>query len=121
MRSWFASALALTASAGAIVAAQSFAPYGKAWAQQPGVDVISRIVVEGNVRIESRTVLSYMLIKPGDVYDPARISLSFNALFATDLFQDVDFQWRAGANELVVRVIENPIINRIIFEGNNAV
>jgi outer membrane protein insertion porin family len=121
MRSWFASALALTASAGAIIAAQAFAPYGKAWAQQPGVDVISRISVEGNVRIESRTVLSYMLIKQGDVYDPARISLSFNALFATDLFQDVDFQWRAGTNELVVRVIENPIINRIIFEGNNAV
>jgi len=121
MRSWFASALALTASAGAIIAAQAFAPYGKAWAQQPGVDVISRIVVEGNVRIESRTVLSYMLIKPGDVYDPARISLSFNALFATDLFQDVDFQWRDATKELVVRVIENPIINRIIFEGNNAV
>ncbi len=121
MRSWFASALALTASAGAIVAAQAYAPLGKASAQQPGVDVISRIVVEGNQRIESRTILSYMLIRAGDVYDPDRIALSFNAVFATGLFQDVDIQWRTGTNELVVRVIENPIINRIIFEGNNAV
>jgi outer membrane protein insertion porin family len=121
MRSWFASALALTASAGAIVAAQAYAPSGKAWAQQPGVDVISRIVVEGNQRIESRTILSYMLLRAGDVYDQERSALSFNAVMATGLFQDAQFEWRDNTKELVVRVIENPIINRIIFEGNNAV
>ena len=118
MRSWFASALALTASAGAIIVAQDWAPTGKAWAQRPG-DVISRILVENNQRIESRTVLSYMLVKAGDAYDQERIDLSFKALFATGLFSDVVFEWRG--NDLVVRVIENPIINQVIFEGNNAV
>jgi outer membrane protein insertion porin family len=118
MRSWFASALALTASAGAIIVAQDWAPTGKAWAQRPG-DVISRILVENNQRIEARTVLSYMLVKPGDPYDQERIDLSFKALFATGLFSDVVFEWRG--NDLVVRVIENPIINQVIFEGNNAV
>ena len=63
MRSWFASALALTASAGAIVAAQDLASSGQAWAQQPA-PVISRILVEGNQRIEARTVLSYLLVRP---------------------------------------------------------
>jgi outer membrane protein insertion porin family len=118
MRSLFASALALTASAGAMIAAQDMAPKGAAWAQQPG-DVISRIVVENNQRIESRTILSYLLVKPGDPYDAERIDLSFKALFATGLFADVVFEWRG--NDLVVRVIENAIVNRIIFEGNNAV
>jgi outer membrane protein insertion porin family len=118
MRSWFASALALTASAGAIVAAQDLAPSGRAWAQQPGT-IINRISVQGNQRIESRTVLSYMLLKTGDVFDPERSDLSLKALYATGLFSDVEI--RLDGSELIVRVLENPIINRVMFEGNNAV
>ncbi len=120
MRSWFACALALTASAGAIVAAQDLASAGRAWAQQPQQpQIISRILVEGNQRIESRTVLSYLLVKPGDPFDEERIGLSVRALGATGLFADIQMETRG--NDLVVRVLENPIINRIIFEGNNAV
>src|SRR5688572_26619849 len=118
MRSWFASALALTASAGAIIAAQDLTQVTKAWAQQPA-PVISRILVEGNQRIEARTVISYLLIKPGDTYDEERVNLSVRALGATGLFSDIQFELRGA--DLVVRVIENPIINRVLFEGNNAV
>lgn len=38
---------------------------------------------------------------------------------ATGLFADIQIE--ARGNDLVVRVLENPIINRIMFEGNNAV
>jgi outer membrane protein insertion porin family len=141
MRSWFASALALTASAGAIVAAQDVSRVSDAWGQQPPVpqpqpaqpvqpqpqppqqpqapQIISRILVEGNQRIEPRTVLSYLLVKPGDPFDQERIGLSVRALGATGLFADIQIE--ARGNDLVVRVLENPIINRIMFEGNNAV
>ncbi|MBI1359618.1 MAG: outer membrane protein assembly factor BamA [Alphaproteobacteria bacterium] len=120
MRSYLASALALTASAGAMIAAETASPLGQAWAQQPG-DVISRILVENNQRIEARTVLSYLLVKPGDAYDPDRIDLSLKALMGTGLFADAVFEWRADSHDLVIRVIENAIVNRVIFEGNNAV
>lgn len=143
MRSWFASALALTASAGALVAAQDAAKINEAWGQQPQQppapgqpqptapqqppaapqqqtpQVISRILVEGNQRIEARTVLSYLLVKPGEAFDQERIGLSVRALGATGLFADIQIE--ARGNDLVVRVLENPIINRIMFEGNNAV
>jgi len=120
MRSWFASALALTASAGAIAAAQDFAPNGQAWGQQPQQpQIIGRILVEGNQRIESRTVQSYLLVRPGDPFDEERIGLSVRALGATGLFADIQIETRG--NDLVIRVLENPIINRIMFEGNNAV
>lgn len=125
MRSWFASALALTASAGAIVAAQDAVRVNDAWGQQPPQpqpqqpQIISRILVEGNQRIEARTVLSYLLVKAGDPFDQERIGLSVRALGATGLFADIQMEVRG--NDLVVRVLENPIINRIIFEGNNAV
>ncbi len=120
MRSWFACALALTASAGAMIAAQDLSPMGRAWGQQPQQpQIIGRILVEGNQRIEARTVLSYLLVRPGDAFDEERIGLSVRALGETGLFADIQMETRG--NDLVVRVLENPIINRIIFEGNNAV
>jgi len=120
MRSWFASALALTASAGAIAAVHELSPNSRAWAQQPTApQIIGRILVEGNQRIEARTVLSYLLVRPGDPFDEERIGLSVRALGATGLFADIQIETRG--TDLVIRVLENPIINRIMFEGNNAV
>lgn len=80
----------------------------------PGA-AIRRVVVEGNQRIEASTVSSYLLVHPGEAYDPERIDLSLKTLFATGLFADVQIEQRDG--DLVVSVIENPIINRVIFEG----
>lgn len=79
---------------------------------------IRSIVVEGNKRIEARTVQSYLLLEPGDAFDPDRIDLSLKTLFATNLFADVSIDRRD--DDLIVRVVENPIINRVIFEGNRA-
>ncbi|MBK8199671.1 MAG: outer membrane protein assembly factor BamA [Acidobacteria bacterium] len=79
---------------------------------------IRSIIVEGNKRIEARTVQSYLLLEPGDAFDPDRIDLSLKTLFATNLFADVSIDRRE--DDLVVRVVENPIINRVIFEGNRA-
>ncbi|WP_368744520.1 outer membrane protein assembly factor BamA [Desertibaculum subflavum] len=81
-----------------------------------GPDAIGEIRVEGNQRIEADTVRSYMQIAPGDRYDADRVNRSLKTLFATGLFADVTMQ-RTG-NVLLVRVVENPIINRIAFEGN---
>jgi outer membrane protein insertion porin family len=80
---------------------------------------ISDIRVQGNQRIESETVRSYMQISPGDPFEPARIDRALKALFATGLFADVTFQ-RDG-NTLVVVVKENPIINELAFEGNDRI
>lgn len=79
-------------------------------------DVITRIAVEGTNRIDPETVGSYLQVKVGESFDPAKIDQSLKALFATGLFADVKIG-RDGST-LVVRVIENPIINRIAYEGN---
>ena len=47
---------------------------------------------------------------------PRRIDRSLKSLFATGLFADISL--RREGNTLVVNVVENPIINRIAFEGN---
>ena len=80
-------------------------------------DPIGDIRVEGTQRIEPETVRSYMGISTGDPFAADRIDKALKNLFATGLFADVTFQ-RDG-NTLVVKVVENPIINQIAFEGND--
>ncbi len=79
--------------------------------------VIQAIRVEGNQRIEDGTIRSYVLVQPGDRFDPDRLDRSLKTLYATGLFQDVRLG-RVG-DTLVVRVVENPIVNRVAFEGNH--
>ena len=83
----------------------------------PGAQgTIASIKIQGNQRIEEGTIRSYMLVQAGDAFDPDRIDRSLKTLFATGLFQDVTIG-RDG-NGLLVKVVENPIVNRIAFEGN---
>ncbi len=86
-------------------------------AQNTGV--IEKILVEGTQRIEPETVKSYLLIQEGDAFDAARIDRSLKSLFATGLFADVTL--RRKGDSLVVSVVENPVINRIAFEGNDEI
>ncbi len=79
-------------------------------------DVIQSVEVRGAQRVDPGTVISYMLIREGDPFDPRRIDRSLKSLFATGLFADISL--RREGNVLVVNVVENPIINRIAFEGN---
>ncbi len=77
---------------------------------------IADIRVEGNQRIEAGTVTSYLQLGPGDRFEPVKIDRALKNLFSTGLFADVTF--RREGNVLVVDVVENPIINRLAFEGN---
>jgi outer membrane protein insertion porin family len=77
----------------------------------------SEIRIEGAQRIEPETVRSYLSIREGDPIDPEVLDRSLKSLFATGLFADVTI--RREGNAVVVRVVENPIINRIAFEGNS--
>src|ERR1700722_1906327 len=80
---------------------------------------IRRIAVQGTQRIEPATVLSYVSIREGDPYDEQAADRSLKTLFATGLFADVKFNW--DGSTLTINVVENPIINQIVFEGNDKV
>lgn len=107
----------MTCSLGAAVQAQDPASEtGQPAAQaQP---VVQQILVQGNQRVEADTVLSYLLIQPGRPLDPQTVNLSIQTLWATGLFSDVQIQQQG--NLAVVLVQENPIINRVVLEGNRA-
>ncbi|WP_372618929.1 outer membrane protein assembly factor BamA [Falsiroseomonas sp.] len=79
--------------------------------------VVRAIEVTGNQRIEADTIRSYMLLQPGDPFNADRLDRSLRTLFATGLFRDVRIA-RQG-DVLRVAVQENPIVNRVAFEGNS--
>jgi outer membrane protein insertion porin family len=83
------------------------------------VPIIRSIIVEGNQRVETATVLAYIALQPGERFESERIDLSLKTLFGTGFFADVQFEQRG--NDLVVRVVENPTVNQVLFEGNSAV
>ena len=87
-----------------------------ALSQQTG-GTIAQIAVQGNQRIEPATIRTYVAVREGDAFDPVVIDRSLKNLFATGLFADVSIG-RQG-EIMIIRVVENPIINRITFEGND--
>ncbi len=99
--------------------AQTRGPRAPAAATAPASGVVRGIDVTGNQRIEADTVRSYMLLQPGDPFDADRLDRSLRTLFATGLFRDVAVA-RDG-DRIRVTVDENPIVNRVAFEGNSKV
>lgn len=78
---------------------------------------VQSITITGNQRIETDTIVSYMALRPGDPYDQERIDQAIAALYATELFADVIVSGLDTGN-IGVQVRENPVINRIVLEGN---
>ncbi len=79
----------------------------------------TRIDVEGNRRVEADTIRSYFRVGGSERLDSAKIDTALKALYATGLFQDVRIT--PGNGRILVSVVENPVINRVAFEGNKKV
>ncbi len=77
---------------------------------------VNSIAVEGNRRVEADTVRSYFHPGPGGRLGAQEIDEALKALYATGLFSDVRISPAGG--RIVVHVVENPVLNRVAFEGN---
>jgi outer membrane protein insertion porin family len=77
---------------------------------------IKSIAISGNQRIEPDTVLSYTKLRVGEPYTKETLDAALKDLFAAELFSDVQIRDDNGA--LTINVVENPVINRIVLEGN---
>ena len=83
----------------------------------PAARQIRSITVVGNQRLEPDTVRSYAQLQVGQAYTRATLDAALRALSQTELFSDFQITDNEGA--LVIQVTENPVINRIILEGNS--
>ncbi|MBU1384302.1 MAG: outer membrane protein assembly factor BamA [Alphaproteobacteria bacterium] len=81
--------------------------------------LVNRILVRGNQRIDQTTILSYLPIQAGDTVDAAVLDVALRTLTRTQLFANVQLGVQPNG-DLVVEIVENPIINQVVFEGNSA-
>jgi outer membrane protein insertion porin family len=104
-----------------VLACAAAAPANAQFTTRQGVlsGAIQEIRIEGTQRIAPETVRSYIAIQPGDTLDAENLDKALKALFGTGLFADVTLRQEGVA--LVARVVENPIVNRIAFEGNSRI
>ncbi len=78
---------------------------------------IRSIAVKGNQRLEPETIRAYANLSPGQTYTAETLDQALKALYDTQLFADVTING-GDTGDLVINVRENPVINRIILEGN---
>lgn len=78
---------------------------------------IRSLRVEGTQRLEPETVLSYTRLRVGLSYTTEILDQAIRDLLASELLADVTIEG-VESGDIVVRVRENPIINRVVLEGN---
>ena len=83
----------------------------------PVTGTIRSISVRGNQRLEPETIRAYANLAPGQEYSVATLDQALKDLYATELFTDVVITG-ADTGNIVITVQENPVINRIVLEGN---
>jgi outer membrane protein insertion porin family len=117
---WSAPLLAQEAPAAA-QPAPTAAPTPQATAPTPVTGgTIRSIRVAGAERLEPETVRSYSNLNPGQSYTAETLDQELKDHYATELFADVVITGSETGN-LVITVRENPVINRIVLEGNKRI
>ncbi len=97
-------------------APQATAQTNAAPAPAASANVIRTINVVGAERLEPTTILSYIRLRAGQEYTAVAADEALSDLYATELFANASIANNGG--NVVITVVENPVINRIVLEGN---
>ena len=76
----------------------------------------SSVKIEGNLRIEQGTILTYAGLQRGKTVSAGELNAAYQRIIASGLFESVEITPRGGT--LVIEVVEYPTINKIAIEGN---
>ena len=78
---------------------------------------ISSIIVDGNKRISSETIIAISKIEKGALYSPSQLNSALQLIKKSTFFKTATVSF--VDNILTINVVENPTINTINFEGNS--
>ncbi|HKK35589.1 MAG TPA: outer membrane protein assembly factor BamA [Paracoccaceae bacterium] len=116
MATWTRSTTALLAALAILLGAAAAPP--AAAQDAPVVANVQRILIEGARRLDEATIRAYLVVREGEPATADEINRSLRRLLDTGLFDDVTLS--PLADGILVRVREAPFINRVAFEGNEA-
>ena len=81
-------------------------------------EIINKIDIYGNDRISNQTIEMFSKISVGQNLEQTGLNNLLKDLYDTNFFQNVEATFVNG--ELVIKVVENPVIEKIIFKGIKA-
>ena len=80
---------------------------------------VTRIVVEGNRRVGSETILQWLAVQPGDPFDPRRVARALKDLTRKGRFSDVRIDGEIEGDGVVLYVVveEYPQLHSVKLDG----
>ncbi len=79
---------------------------------------IKDVVINGNERISNDTILLFSEINPGEKITDDQLNIILKNLYETNFFEDVSV--KIIDNNLIITVIESPIIDKVEYTGIKA-
>ena len=101
----------------------AFAPVGVPAATGGDVKIVS-VDVTGNLHVPTATIMAVVQARPGVAYDPKIVQGDLARINALGYFADIApplVRQRPGGIAITYRVVENPVITKIAFAGNQKV
>ncbi|HWP65340.1 MAG TPA: outer membrane protein assembly factor BamA, partial [Candidatus Limnocylindria bacterium] len=85
--------------------------------------LVTKVLIEGNVRVEDDAIRVNLETRAGSPLDPARIDRDVRAIYAMGFFDQVSVERREdeGRVVLVFRVDERPLVRKVEIEGTDKV
>jgi|SRR5580700_2602423 outer membrane protein assembly factor BamA len=85
---------------------------------------IVSVDITGNLHVPTQTLMAVIAARPGQPYDPKTVQQDLVRLNALGYFADIApplIRQRPGGIAVTYRVVENPVITKIAFTGNQKV
>jgi outer membrane protein insertion porin family len=84
-------------------------------------EVIIKIIIKGNKRIEADAIKRVIIAAPGDVFIPKKLSNDLKAIYSMGYFEDVRIEAESTSKGKIIffKVKEKPTIRKIIIKGNS--
>ncbi len=93
-----------------------------AFAQQSNGTTIEQIDIRGNRRIPEDTIRGYIMSRPNEPYDAARLEYDLRSIYRSGYFDYIEIQARDGDTGKIVTFVvrEKPQIRSIEYSGNKS-
>jgi outer membrane protein insertion porin family len=85
----------------------------------PAAPAVLRVEVEGNQNVPTDQVLQWFSLRPGDPFDPSRVSRALHELTAKHRFSDVRIEGEEQPDGIVLHIVvrEYPRLHEVRIEG----
>jgi outer membrane protein insertion porin family len=86
-------------------------------------DVVEKVEIVGNERVTTETVLYYLSVREGDLYNANQFRRDFRVLWSTGFFSNITFEESQGTRGKIVKITveESPVVRSVTYKTGKKV